>query len=57
MEKSQLEGRISEERERATRKLQNLQEDLDSKIQEACREKDIELEYLQEQLANFEQHQ
>ena len=54
MEKSQLEGRISEEKERATRKLQNLQEDLDSKIQEACREKDIELEYLQEQLANFE---
>jgi len=56
MEKTQLEARIGEERERAARKLQNLQEDIDSKIVEACREKELEVEYLQDQLANFEQH-
>lgn len=50
MEKSQLEARIAEERERAARKVQNMQEDIDAKILEACREKDLELEYLQDQL-------
>ena len=46
MEKSQLEVRLTEEKDRATRKLQTLQDETESKIAEATREKDMELEYL-----------
>lgn len=56
MEKTQLEARINEEKERATRRIQTIQEEVDAKIAEATREKDIELEYLQDQLQNLEQH-
>lgn len=57
MEKTQLEARIVEEKERAGRKIQSLTDELESKIAEATRDKDMELEYLQEQLQSLEQHQ
>ena len=57
MEKTQLEARIVEEKDRAGRRIQALTDELDTKIAEATREKDIELEYLQDQLSNLEQHQ
>ena len=55
MEKTQLEARIVEEKERAGRRVQALTEELETKIGEATREKDLEIEYLQDQLANLEQ--
>ena len=48
MEKTQLEARILEEKDRAGRRIQALTDELDTKITEATREKDIELEYLQD---------
>ena len=57
MEKTQLEARIVEEKERAGRRVQALTEELETKIGEATREKDLEIEYLQDQLANLEQQQ
>lgn len=57
MEKTQLEMRLTEEKERATRRIQTLQDENDFKIAKATREKDMELEYLQDQMSNFEQHQ
>ena len=57
MEKTQLEARIVEEKDRAGRRIQALTDELDTKIAEATREKDIELEYLQDQLSHLEQHQ
>lgn len=57
MEKTQLETRLTEEKERAARRIQTLQDENESKIAEATREKDMELEYLQDQMSNFEQHQ
>ena len=57
MEKTQLETRLTEEKERAARRIQTVQDENESKIAEATREKDMELEYLQDQLNNFEQHQ
>ena len=47
MEKTQLEMRLTEEKERATRRIQTLQDENDFKIAKATREKDMELEYLQ----------
>ena len=48
MEKTQLEVRVNEEKERAGRRVQTIQDEMNVKIQEATREKDIELEYLQD---------
>ena len=57
MEKSQMESRINEEKDRATRRIQTMQDGVESRIAESTREKDCEIEFLQDQLANLEQHQ
>ena len=55
MEKTQLETRITEEKERASRKIQTIQDEQNLKVAEATREKEIEIDYLQDQLQNLEQ--
>ncbi len=56
MEKQQLESRINEEKERANRRIQTIQDELSVKINEATLEKDHEIEYLQDQLSALELH-
>ena len=50
MEKTQLETRITEEKERASHKIQTIQDEQNLKVAEATREKEIEIDYLQDQL-------
>ena len=46
MEKEKMELRISEEKERAARKAQSLTEELEQRVIEETREKELEVEVL-----------
>ena len=57
METEKREQRIKEEKDRNSRNYASQQEELEARIREETRDKDIEIEVLQGNLRDLEQHQ
>ena len=57
LEKEKLEKRILEEKERSNRRMGTAQDEFKSKLQEEIREKDHQIDILQNQLIDIEQQQ
>ena len=56
IEKENLEQRVGEERDRSTRRINQFQEELETRIREEVAEKEEEIEVLQNELRSSEQN-